>query len=173
MGRPTPAAAPWPARGLGGPLRDDIDASLQLGGQACRQTFCTGGPSHPSDVLKNVAEILRGQRKHCGGLVQPVAELGNLPGGQRSNFTDGLGQQQVRVGRLQHLLVYFIYFLAFAEILGDGAADFPAAEVSAVEDTAYHHRLVPGSGRIITLGGDAVEPVLHPQGVDYLGGPRL
>ena len=86
---------------LGCPACHSIDASLQITGQGFGRFFPTGRSAYPADILQNILQKGRVQRKNLGLLAKIFPQLGNLPSGEGSNVADGLGEEQIGLGRLQ------------------------------------------------------------------------
>ena len=58
--------------------------------------------------LEDIAHVLRVEGDHLWLFAQADAGLGYLPSRDGSNFADGLGEQQIWLGSLQHLLINLV-----------------------------------------------------------------
>ncbi len=158
---------------LPGLLGDGVDAGLKLGNQGLGLLLGTGGEPDAADVFEDVVDVGGGEGYDVGGLIEKIAELGHLPSGEGSNLADGLGEQQIGLGGLQERLVDFVDFLALGEALGNGLANFAAGGVGAVETTVDDDGFPSCGGRIVATGGNTIELVFQPQGVNDFSGAGL
>ena len=85
----------WPVRKRRSSSDYGIEARLQATHQRRCRRLGPCRPRHAPDILKDFTKRLRVQRHDCRCVGQGNTRFGNLPSGDGSHFTDGLGQEQV------------------------------------------------------------------------------
>ena len=149
-----------------------LSRSRRLGDHVDRGVLGVGHRADRRDRVEDALDRRRLERHDADVGVDRPGHLVDLAVADRADRAQLLGQDEVRVGRLERLLVELVERRAAVDRLADEAIDLTRRALGQVVGRAGDRRDRCGLGRPVALVGHPDELVAEPEGEDDLGRRR-